>query len=175
MYMDLLERFSQVRALVFDMDGVLTDGGLWLLPDGEWMRRMHIRDGYALQAAVKAGYLVSVISGSTSEPVRQRLERLGVTDVHMGVSDKCEKLRSTLSFHGMQAEESLFMGDDLPDLSAIRAAGIGCCPSDAASEVRDAAHYVSPWKGGEGCVRDVIERVMRSAGSWTHSEGLRST
>lgn len=163
-----------MRAMAFDMDGVLTDGGLWLLPDGEWMRRMHIRDGYALQAAVKAGYHVIVISGSASGPVEERLRRLGVVDVHMGVTDKADRLLSILEKHGVRKEDCLFMGDDLPDLAAMRKAGLSCCPADAASEVREAAHYVSPWKGGEGCVRDVIERVMRAAGRWAPPEDIRS-
>lgn len=172
--MDILQRFSSVKALAFDMDGVLTDGGLWILPDGEWVRRMHIRDGYALQAAVKSGYRVMVISGSVSGPVEERLRRLGVTDVHMGVSDKRSRLLEILSGHGIDPAECLFMGDDLPDLDAVRTAGIGCCPADAASEVREASVYVSPARGGEGCVRDVIERVMRSRGDWSHVDGVKS-
>ena len=172
--MDLIERFSAVKAMAFDMDGVLTEGGLWLLPDGEWMRRMHIRDGYALQAAVKAGYRVMVVSGSVSGPVEERLRRLGVEDVWMGVGEKDECLLAAISGYGIPPEHALFMGDDLPDLQAIRSVGVGCCPCDAATEVREASHYISPFKGGEGCVRDVIERVMRSAGVWSHSEGVRS-
>jgi 3-deoxy-D-manno-octulosonate 8-phosphate phosphatase (KDO 8-P phosphatase) len=172
--MDLLQRFSRVNAMAFDMDGVLTDGGLWLLPDGEWMRRMHIRDGYALQAAVKAGYPVMVISGSVSKPVEQRLRRLGVTDVQMGVTDKVECLVSSLSRYGTTPDRALFMGDDIPDLKAIQAVGVGCCPSDAVAEVREASDYVSPHRGGEGCVRDVIELVMRSGGKWSQPDGISS-
>ena len=172
--MDLLERFAGIRALVFDMDGVLTDGGLWLLSDGEWTRRMDIKDGYALQAAVKAGYTVAVVSGSVSIQVERRLRRLGVEEVHMDVSDKEEKLKEILDRHSIPISHALFMGDDLPDLGALRLVGIGCCPSDAAAEVREAADYISPYDGGRGSVRDVIERVMRAAGNWTSVPAARS-
>lgn len=172
--MDLLERFAGIRALVFDMDGVLTDGGLWLMSDGEWARRMDIKDGYALQAAVKAGYKVAVVSGSLSTPVERRLRRLGVEEVYMDVSDKEEKLKEILDRHSIPESRTLFMGDDLPDLGAVRLAGIGCCPSDAAPELRAAADYISPYDGGNGCVRDVIERVMRAAGNWSSVPAARS-
>ena len=174
MSMDLLQKFSTLKALAFDMDGVLTDGGLWILPEGEWVRRMHIRDGYALQAAVKEGYPVMVISGSVSSPVEQRLRKLGVEEVHMGVKNKLDCLIGILTGHGIDPGDCLFMGDDLPDLECVRTAGIGCCPADAASEVREASDYLSPFRGGEGCVRDVIERVMRSRGVWSHADELRS-
>jgi 3-deoxy-D-manno-octulosonate 8-phosphate phosphatase (KDO 8-P phosphatase) len=170
----LTDRFSDILAFAFDMDGVLTDGGLWLTEAGEWMRRMHIRDGFALQLAVAKGYSVSVISGSVSAPVSDRLRRLGVTDVRMGVDDKAAALAEVAALWRIPASSILFMGDDVPDLPAMRMAGLGCCPSDACRDVREAAHYVSRERGGEGCVRDVIERVLRCKGDWTGDLGLKS-
>lgn len=170
----LTDRFSAIRAFVFDMDGVLTDGGLWLTESGEWMRRMHIRDGYALQLAVRKGYRVAVVSGSSSNPVEARLRKLGVTDLHMGVDDKGGCLSDLVAAWDMPSEAVLFMGDDVPDLPALLTAGMGCCPSDACRDVREAAAYVSTYRGGEGCVRDVIERVLRCKGDWNSVTGIRS-
>jgi 3-deoxy-D-manno-octulosonate 8-phosphate phosphatase (KDO 8-P phosphatase) len=170
----LTDRFSAIRAFAFDMDGVLTDGGLWLSESGEWIRRMHIRDGYALQLAVRMGYAVAVVSGSASKPVAGRLKKLGVTDIHMGVDDKAACLGMLMSAWGLPHEAVLFMGDDVPDLPALTAAGLGCCPSDACRDVRETAAYVSSFRGGEGCVRDVIERVMRCRGDWHAMGDIRS-
>jgi 3-deoxy-D-manno-octulosonate 8-phosphate phosphatase (KDO 8-P phosphatase) len=170
----LTDRFSAIRAFVFDMDGVLTDGGLWLMESGEWVRRMHIRDGYALQLAVRMGYPVAVISGSASKPVEARLRKLGVSELHMGVDDKAACLITLISAWGMPAEAVLFMGDDVPDLPALTVAGLGCCPSDACRDVTEKAAYVSSHRGGEGCVREVIERVLRCKGDWYAMSGIRS-
>lgn len=170
----LTDRFSLIRAFVFDMDGVLTDGGLWLTESGEWMRRMHIRDGYAVQLAVRSGYRVAVVSGSASNPVESRLKKLGVSDLYMGVDDKGARLSALMEAWGMPPEAVLFMGDDVPDLPALTLAGLGCCPSDACRDVRDTAAYVSTYRGGEGCVRDVIERVLRCRGDWHAVSGIRS-
>lgn len=171
----LTDRFAAIRAFVFDMDGVLTDGGLWLMESGEWIRRMHIRDGYALQLAVRKGYPVAVVSGSASKPVELRMKKLGVTDLYMGVDDKVSCLTALMAAWGMPPEAVLFMGDDVPDLQAISMAGLGCCPSDASSDVKDISSYVSSHRGGEGCVRDVIERVLRCRGDWNSIGGIRST
>lgn len=170
----LTDRFSAIRAFVFDMDGVLTDGGLWLMESGDWVRRMHIRDGYALQLAVRLRYPVAVISGSASKPVEARLQKLGVSELHMGVDDKAACLTTLMSAWGMPPEAVLYMGDDVPDLPALSVAGLGCCPSDACRDVRDRAGYVSTFRGGEGCVRDVIERVLRCRGDWNALAGIRS-
>jgi len=165
--MNLLQRLLGIRSFVFDMDGVLTDGGLWLPASGEWVRRMHIRDGYALRYAADAGYPTAVISGSASPPVADRLAGLGVRDVRMDVSDKRGALLDLLQAWSLQPGSVLYMGDDVPDLPALRTAGLACCPADACRDVREAAHYVSPVRGGEGCVRDVIEWVLRGQGRWT--------
>jgi 3-deoxy-D-manno-octulosonate 8-phosphate phosphatase (KDO 8-P phosphatase) len=172
--MNLLAAFGKIKAFVFDMDGVLTDGTVLVMPDGEWVRRMHIRDGYALQLAVKKGYLVCVISGSSSEPVRGRLAKLGVTDVFMHVGDKSACLQQFMQANNLQAMEVLYMGDDMPDLEVSQLAGLSCCPADACADIREKAHYISPFTGGMGCVRDVLEKVMQVQGNWQRDASLRS-
>jgi 3-deoxy-D-manno-octulosonate 8-phosphate phosphatase (KDO 8-P phosphatase) len=172
--MNLLESFEKIRAFVFDMDGVLTDGTVMVMPGGEWVRQMHIRDGYALQLAVKKGYHVCVISGSSSEPVKERLARLGVHEVFMNVPDKCACLKDLMEKHRLHREEVLYMGDDIPDMEVSRLAGLSCCPSDAAIDMREIVQYISPYAGGWGCVREVIEKAMRVQGQWVTDAGLRS-
>jgi 3-deoxy-D-manno-octulosonate 8-phosphate phosphatase (KDO 8-P phosphatase) len=170
----MLELFERVRAFVFDMDGVLTDGTLWVHGSGSWVRRMHIRDGYALQLAVKKGYLVCVISGSDAPPVTERLTKLGVEEVHMQAKDKHAVLREILERKGVPADQVLYMGDDIPDIPVMRSCGLSACPHDAASDVRAIAHYISPIDGGCGCVRDVIERVLRLHDQWNDADRIQS-
>jgi 3-deoxy-D-manno-octulosonate 8-phosphate phosphatase (KDO 8-P phosphatase) len=170
----MLDLFEGVRAFVFDMDGVLTDGTLWIHGDGQWVRRMHIKDGYALQLAVKRGYLVCVISGSDAPPVTERLTMLGVEEIHMQVRDKRAALEDILARRDISAEQVLYMGDDIPDLAVMKISGLSACPHDAASDVLTIADYISPVNGGEGCVRDVIERVLRLHGVWNDGDSLQS-
>jgi 3-deoxy-D-manno-octulosonate 8-phosphate phosphatase (KDO 8-P phosphatase) len=172
--MHLLSRLKLVNTFVFDMDGVLTDGSL-LVHEGRWIRRMNIRDGYALQLAVKSGFQVIVISGSNSPEVTARLEKLGIHEVFMNVKNKVELLRKLSASKNVSAGEILFMGDDIPDLACMRFAGIGACPSDAASEIKDAAIYISPLAGGQGCVRDVIEKVLKLNYKWPLDTEIAST
>ena len=148
------------------MDGVLTDGGVFIDAQNNWLRRMNIRDGYALQLAVKSGFNVIVISGSDSPEVHNRLNRLGVTDVFMKVADKEKFLRELVYKKDLVLSEILFMGDDMPDYACMKIAGIAACPSDAAFEIREAASYISPFGGGHGCVRDVIEKVLKLNHKW---------
>lgn len=164
--MNMLSSFKEIRAFILDVDGVLTDGSLLLLDDGQMARKMNIRDGYALQLAVKKGYHVMVISGGTSLAVQHRLEKLGVKEVHMGVTDKKSLLEGFIHLHGLSREQILFMGDDMPDLEAMKLAGLPCCPSDAAPEIRTVSTYISPVNGGYGCVRDVIEKVLKLNQHW---------
>jgi len=173
--MNILAKFDPVTTFVFDMDGVLTDGGLWIMPDGEWVRRMDIKDGYVLQLAVKKGYRIWVVTGSWSQPVEKRLNRLGVSEVHQQVRDKKELLDRLKAEHGVNDQEILYMGDDIPDLDVMRSAGVSACPADASRDILDMADYVSPLKGGKGCVRDVIEKVMRVQGRWDTDISLAAT
>jgi 3-deoxy-D-manno-octulosonate 8-phosphate phosphatase (KDO 8-P phosphatase) len=164
--MNIFAEFKMVKTFVFDMDGVLTDGTLLLLKGDEWLRKMHIRDGHALQLAAKKGYRIVVLSGGISEPVKKRLRLLGVHDVYMLVTDKKIKLEKYIQKHALPAAEILYMGDDVPDLKSMQIVGLPCCPADAASELKQLSKYISPFKGGEGCVRDVIEKVLKLNGDW---------
>jgi 3-deoxy-D-manno-octulosonate 8-phosphate phosphatase (KDO 8-P phosphatase) len=164
--MTILERLRQVKVFVFDVDGVLTDGTLYVFDNGEQVRRMSIKDGFALQLAVKKGYRIIVISGSFSEAVVSRLNKLGITDVFMRVTNKKEKLQELLQQHQANWHEVLFMGDDIPDYTVMKVAGVACAPSDAAVEIKQAAHYISPLPGGSGCVREMIEKVLKLHGHW---------
>lgn len=156
------------------MDGVLTDGSLLILPDGEWVRRMHIKDGFILQLAVRSGYRLILVTGSFSKPVVDRLQTLGITEIYQHVRDKAECLRSIQAKYGLNQEEIMFIGDDIPDLSAMEIAGLSCCPADAARDVLDKADYISTVKGGEGCVRDILEKLMRVQGKWDLQNDIRS-
>jgi 3-deoxy-D-manno-octulosonate 8-phosphate phosphatase (KDO 8-P phosphatase) len=164
--MNILELFQPIRAFAFDMDGVLTDGGVWVMEDGQQVRRMHTRDGYALQLAIRRGYHVVVISGGNSAAARLRLTKLGITEVHMSIDDKLSVLQQYMTGHGLTPQEVLYMGDDIPDLAPLEAVGLPCCPADAATEILRASKYISPVKGGEGCVRDVIEKVLKLNNDW---------
>ncbi|HTQ29130.1 MAG TPA: HAD-IIIA family hydrolase [Puia sp.] len=172
--MSFLKSFKHISTFVFDVDGVLTDGTVLAFDNGEQARRMNIKDGYALQLAVKKGYRVLVISGGSSEGVRLRLHKLGITEVFMKVENKRLLLEEYLGKHGLNWKELLFMGDDVPDYAAMQRAGLSCAPADAVSAIRDAAQYISPFKGGEGCVRDVIEKVLKLNDHWELDDTVTS-
>lgn len=164
--MTLLDRFQSITTFVFDVDGVLTDGSVYIFDDGEQVRRMNIKDGYALQLAIKKGYTILIISGGTSRAVVERLNRLGVKEVFMGTHDKKAVLKQFLRDHRIDKDQVLIMGDDIPDHAAMLEAGLICAPADAVAEIRKISHYVSDKSGGRGCVRDVIERVLKLNGQW---------
>jgi 3-deoxy-D-manno-octulosonate 8-phosphate phosphatase (KDO 8-P phosphatase) len=164
--MTLLDRFKKIRTFVLDVDGVLTNGYVLINETGAQLRQMNIKDGYALQLAVKMGYGVVVISGGDSDSVRMRMEKLGVKDVYLNVKNKKEKLTEYISGRGISWEEVLFMGDDMPDYTAMQLVGIPCAPADAAREIKTISRYISPFNGGEGCVREVIEKVLKLNDHW---------
>lgn len=172
--MNVLPVFKKITTFVLDVDGVLTDSSILILNDGQLARRMNIKDGYALQLAIKKGYKILVISGGTSEAVKTRLQKLGIEDVYLNVSAKKEILLKYVSDNGLQWEEILYMGDDIPDLGVMKLAGLACCPADAVAEIKEIAHYVSPVIGGEGCVRDVIEKVLKLNNHWHHDDETTS-
>ena len=159
-------KLTRVTTFIFDIDGVLTDGSLILMPDGEQVRTMNIKDGYAMQLAVKKGYKIAIISGCKSESVRKRLNGLGIYDVYLGVDDKIESYKEFLLTYNLNPDEILYMGDDVPDFEVMKLIGVPSCPNDSAQEIIDICLYVSDKKGGKGCVRDVIEQVMRVHGKW---------
>ena len=164
--MNLLELFAPIRTFVFDVDGVLTDGNLMLTEDGHMLRSMSIKDGYAMQLAIKKGYKVWIISGGKSEAVRLRLNKLGIQEVHIGIESKKEFLHEIAVASNTSYEHVLYMGDDIPDYAAMQLCGLPCCPNDAATEIKHVAKYISPINGGKGCVRDVIEKVLKLNGDW---------
>lgn len=164
--MNVLELFKNITTFVFDVDGVLTDATVLLLENGVQARRMNIRDGLAFQMALKNGFRVVVISGAKSEPVLQRLKYLNVNDAYTGIEDKKAFLDNYVKENKLNWKEILFMGDDLPDMEPMQAAGVSACPADAIAEIQSFAHYISPAKGGEGCVRDVIEKVLKVQDKW---------
>jgi 3-deoxy-D-manno-octulosonate 8-phosphate phosphatase (KDO 8-P phosphatase) len=164
--MNLLQSFKPITTFIFDIDGVLTDGQILLFENGEQVRQMSIKDGFALQLAVKNGYRIAVISGGNGVGAKNRLLKLGVRDVFLKAADKKEQIGEYLQVHNLQWKEVLYMGDDIPDLGIMQVAGLPCAPSDAAPEVLQAAKYISPFPGGRGCARDVIEKVLRLQGNW---------
>ncbi|MFM7672725.1 MAG: KdsC family phosphatase [Bacteroidota bacterium] len=166
--------FQSIRHFIFDVDGVLTDSTVWVMPAGEQVRRMNIKDGYALQLALKKGYTITILSGSTPSSVQDRLQKLGITDIHFSVSDKAGFMKAHSQEKGWDLSQILFMGDDLPDLDAMSLVGLATCPKDAVSEILEQVAYVSPLTGGLGCVRDVIEQVLRHQGQWQHLSNISS-
>ncbi len=164
--MNILEKFKIIKTFVFDVDGVLTDSNLLILNDGQMARQMNIKDGYALQLAVKKGYRVVIISGGTSDAVKVRLEKLGVKDCFLKIENKKEKLLGYVTEHELNWNEVLFMGDDIPDYTSMQLTGLACCPADAVAEIKQLSHYISPMGGGKGCARDVIEKVLKLNNHW---------
>ncbi|MGB0975225.1 MAG: KdsC family phosphatase [Flavobacteriaceae bacterium] len=157
---------NTITTFIFDVDGVLTDGTIMVTTGGEMYRNMNIKDGYALKAAVNAGYNVCIISGGSNEGVRKRLEGLGITDIYLGAHQKMIQFNAYCTAKNIQPNQVLYMGDDIPDFPVMQEVGLAACPQDAAPEIKDIAEYVSPIQGGKGCGRDVIEQVMRVQGKW---------
>ncbi len=160
------EYLKHITTFIFDVDGVLTDGTISITTDGEMYRTMHTKDGYALKTALEQGFNVCVISGGTNEGVRVRLKGLGITDIHLGAHNKTKTLKEYLDTKNIKYENVLFMGDDIPDLYVMQEIGLPTCPQDAVPEIKAISKYISHKKGGKGCVRDVIEQVLKVQGKW---------
>ena len=160
----------KIKALAFDVDGVLSVQTVVMQPDGMPQRTVNIRDGYALQLAVKSGLKVAIITGARVESVRKRYEILGLQDVYIGCSRKIDTYQHFLDKHGLKDEEVMYMGDDIPDYEILRRCGLPCCPADAAQEIKQACAYVSPLCGGYGCARDIIEQILLAQGKWMEGE-----
>ena len=160
------ELMNEITTFIFDVDGVLTDGSVFVTSEGEILRTMNIRDGYALKAAVESGYNVCVISGGSNEGVRVRLRNLGITDIHLGCPDKVETYKEYIELYNIQPEQVLYMGDDIPDFHVMKLVGLPTCPQNAVPEIKNISKYISHFNGGNGCVRDVIEQVMKVQGKW---------
>jgi 3-deoxy-D-manno-octulosonate 8-phosphate phosphatase (KDO 8-P phosphatase) len=172
--MSLLNQFKQVKCFGFDVDGVLTDGSLLLMEDGQMARTMNTKDGYALQLAVKKGYPIIVISGGGNEGVIQRLNKLGITDIYINAKNKQGVLSEYLQAKGLLSADVLFMGDDIPDYDAMKSSGLPCCPADAVPEIKSISKYIADLGGGKGCVREVIEKVLKLNGHWHTDTSIAS-
>jgi len=165
-------KLQKITTFIFDYDGVLTEGTIIMNEHGEALRISNIKDGYALQLAVKLGYRVAIISGARSKSMEHRLKALRITDVFLGIGNKLETFHTYLRQQGITSEEVLFMGDDIPDFQIMQEVGVPTCPSDAVEEIKKLAVYISHIPGGKGCVRDVIEQVMKIQGKWMTDEAF---
>jgi 3-deoxy-D-manno-octulosonate 8-phosphate phosphatase (KDO 8-P phosphatase) len=161
-----LKKLKTIRVFVFDIDGVLTDGNIYVSDEGVFTRSTSVKDGYALVKAIKAGFPIVVISGGSAEGVKIRLNRLGIHDVFLHVKDKMEVLTDWLNKNKFTFSDCLMMGDDEPDLPLLSAVGFSCCPADAVQKVRDSVDFQSPNVGGQGCVRNVIETRLKLSKDW---------
>jgi 3-deoxy-D-manno-octulosonate 8-phosphate phosphatase (KDO 8-P phosphatase) len=161
-----LQQFEPINTFVLDVDGVLTNGNLVVQNDGSLLRTMHIKDGYAMQLAIKKGYTIVIISGANNAGIVSRLQGLGITHIHMGVPQKLTILNTLIQQQVIHPSTTLYMGDDMPDLECMQAVALPCAPADACTEVLQAAKYISPISGGQGCVRDVIEKVLKLNYNW---------
>ena len=161
---------QKIRAIVFDLDGVLSKSTISLGMDGTPLRTVNIKDGYAIQLAVKMGLNIAIISGCRIDAVRKRYEGLGMTDVYLGAAVKIKVYEEFLAKHDLKEDEVMFMGDDIPDLEVMRRVGCPVCPKDACNEVKEVSIYVSNYEGGCGCGRDVIEQTLKAQGKWLQDE-----
>ncbi|MCU0442968.1 MAG: HAD-IIIA family hydrolase [Bacteroidia bacterium] len=168
-----LSKLEHIRCFIFDVDGVLTDGKVLALASGEQARSFLVKDGYGIERALLAGYTVAIISGGHQEGVAKRLSFLHIKHIHLGVKNKVEVFTNLCTELNIAPHQVLYMGDDWPDAEVMQLAGLPCCPADATQEIKEIADYVSSYKGGEGCVRDVIEKVMKVQGTWRKMEGER--
>lgn len=163
------EKLSHTKGFVFDCDGVFTNGDVTMFPGGEAIRTFNVKDGYGVALAVKRGYPICIISGGIGDTMKSRFEALGIKDIYLGCGDKTTALKEFAQKYNLSFEEILFMGDDIPDIEAMTMTGIPTAPKDAAPEVKYVACYVSSLKGGKGCVRDVIEQVLKAQNKWSNS------
>ena len=160
------EYLEYITTFIFDVDGVLTDGSVLVDNNGDMLRRMNVKDGYALKTAINNGFNMCVISGGSNEGVRLRLEGLGIKNIYLGAHNKIEQLNDYLKATNIKPKNVLYMGDDIPDFPVMKQIGLPCCPQDAVPEIKAISKYISHKKGGKGAVRDVIEQVMKVQGKW---------
>jgi 3-deoxy-D-manno-octulosonate 8-phosphate phosphatase (KDO 8-P phosphatase) len=166
--MNTYEKFSQIKTMIFDVDGVFTDNGLLVTEEGHFLRIMSARDGLAIRMAREAGYRLAIITGGNSLAVEERLTHLGIHDVFLKIDDKMEVFERYLEENNLDPKTILYMGDDLLDIEVLKKVFLSTCPKDAAPEVAEVAEYISPVGGGQGCVRDVVEKVMKAQDRWPY-------
>ncbi len=170
--MNYKEKLKKINTLIFDYDGVMTDGTVITTETGDQLRSGHVRDGYALHLALKKGYNIAVISGGTSDSISLRLKTLNLTDIFIRVSNKIEIFNQYIKQKNVDASQVLYMGDDIPDYKVMQMAGLPVCPADAAEEIKSISKYISSFKGGHGCVRDIIEQLMKIQGTWMNDDAF---
>ncbi|MFN0031758.1 MAG: KdsC family phosphatase [Flavobacteriales bacterium] len=165
-------KLKDIKVFIFDVDGVFTNNIILVTNEGEQLRTANVRDGYAVQLAMKSGLRIVILSGGKGEGTQKRFAGLGVKDIFLGASNKMEVFEKFLADNNLQATEACYMGDDIPDYVVMKNVGLACCPADAVNEIKSIAHYTSPHRGGEGCVRDILEQAMKLKGIWKKSEAL---
>ena len=166
------EIMNTIDTFIFDVDGVLTDSSVHVSQNGEMLRIMNIRDGFAMKAAIESGYNVCIISGGNNEGVRIRLRNLGITDIHLASPNKVETFKEYTELYSIKPENVLYMGDDIPDFHVMQLVGLPTCPQDAVAEIKAISKYISHKNGGRGAVREVIEQVLKVQGKWnTYFDG----
>lgn len=168
------ELMTDITTFIFDVDGVLTNGNVTIFPNGELIRTMNTKDGFALKVAVDCGYNICIITGGNDISVKKRLMGLGITDVYLGTHNKIIEFENYLIKNNIKANQVLYMGDDIPDLPVMLEVKLAACPKDAAPEIQNISQYISHKKGGNGCVRDVIEQVLKVQDRWHHSLNINS-
>ena len=160
---------TSVKAIIFDVDGVLSLSTIQMSPAGLPVRTVNIKDGYAIQLAIKMGMKIAIISGGTDPSIEERYRKLGMTDIFMSCSTKIQVLNQYLADNHLSADEVIYVGDDIPDYEIMKVVGCPCCPADACSDIKEISTYVSPYAGGKGCARDIIEQILRAKGLWLSS------
>ena len=170
--MNYKEKLQPITTFIFDYDGVLTDGTVYPSADGEMMRSANVKDGYALQLAIKKGYNIAIISGGQSKTMEKRMEALKITDVFLGVRNKKVVFDKYVKENNLKTEEILYMGDDIPDYQLLKIVGVSTCPADAAEEILEIVDYISHKPGGKGAVRDILRQVMKLQGKWFDEEAF---
>jgi 3-deoxy-D-manno-octulosonate 8-phosphate phosphatase (KDO 8-P phosphatase) len=163
-------KLDKIDTFIFDFDGVLSDGMVLLTEEGGYLRRTNVKDGYAIQLAIRKGYRVAIISGAQGKGMEKRLFGLNIEDVYVGVSNKIEAYNDLKKKYNLKDESIIYMGDDIPDLNVMREVAVATCPADAATEVKNISDYISDKKGGEGCARDIIEQVLKLHKIWMNGD-----
>lgn len=164
--MNVYQLFPKIKAIVMDIDGVLTDNKILVTEEGQFLRSMNVKDGYAIKRALQAGLHVGIISGGRSEGARKRFELLGVREIYLGIENKLEVLNQLLKSWNIDHSVCAYVGDDLPDLEIMRVVELPCCPSDAVPEIISVSKYIASASGGNGCVREIIEKILQAQDSW---------
>ncbi|MBL7900919.1 MAG: HAD-IIIA family hydrolase [Bacteroidia bacterium] len=167
---ELLEKLKNIRTFIFDIDGVLTSGNVLVTEEGHMLRTVNIKDGYALQHAVKQGYKIAIISGGNSEGMLHRFRGLGITEIYLGQKNKVHAFEKVLSDFRVSESEVAYMGDDMPDYPILRRAGLPCCPADAPDDIREICTWIAPVAGGLGCARALLEQAMKLQGTWWNAD-----